>query len=184
MGTYSGESGRIRVGIWTEINRAFSPFNIDATQAAYAEYKEEKGDKAHFIDFVVAYGLVPKEHVEQWKTGANVFAPGTFDIVNEAVDRNLTTRYSRFKGGPAVPQGKRALPMLFERSFGDSESVSVKPTRHGMKISIVSIMAPTNNTYVRSEPGIMAASWGRGEKKPPTPKRPTPKRPTKKRRRS
>ncbi len=49
-------------------------------------------DSSWVLSIVVDYGLVPKEHVDQWKSGANVFAPGTFDIIHEAVERNLTTR--------------------------------------------------------------------------------------------
>lgn len=156
MGDLTGPTARNRVAMWMEINRAFSPFNIDKTKNAYKSYKKKAGEKAHFIDFAVVQGWVPKDMVKLWKSGANRFAPGTFDIVSEVVFRNLEGRYSTFQSGPKVPQGKRPLPMLFERTFGEEEFLTVRPTRHGLKVT----MCSTEKGYAKSEAFKMAERWG------------------------
>lgn len=156
MGDLTGPSARARVALWMEINRGFSPFNIDQTRKDYKSYKKEVGEKAHFIDFVVRQGWIPRAHVRLWKKGANKFAPGTFDAVSDVVFRNLEGKYSTFADGPKVPQGKRALPMLFERTFGDKESLTISPTRHGIKIT----MCSTEKGYPSSEAHKMARAWG------------------------
>ena len=156
MGDLTGPTARDRVAMWMEINRAFSPFNIDKTKVAYKSYKREAGEKAHFIDFAVNQRWVPRKLVKLWKTGANKFAPGTFDIVTDVVFRNLEGRYLTFQGGPKVPQGKRPLPMLFERTFGEEEFLTVRPTRHGLKVTICS----TEKGYTKSEAFKSAERWG------------------------
>ena len=158
-----------RLGLWAEINRAFSPFNIGATKAAYLEYRRTAA-RPHFVGFVLALGIFPREELDAvWQDGVELFPPGVFDVVDGIVERNLTGAYTQWTGEgdaiiPGIPQGEAPLPMTFERRFhplgdpgagGRDASVTVRWTPNGIKVVLWSEQVP----FDESEAGNEASRW-------------------------
>jgi len=131
-----------RTAIWARINNAFSALSIAETALKYKNYQGQPPKvPPNFVDFVVDAGIVPATDEKQWRLGLRNFAPGTFEIVSLAVDMNLgggKDMYTKIDGGVSLPQGDDPLPMLFVRSFGDKEFVTVQPTPIGIKVTLSS----------------------------------------------
>lgn len=145
-----------RPAMWASINHGFSAYNIKNTADRYVEYWKSAPDAANFVDFAMVAGFIPEHDHERWVEGVAHFAPGTFDVVSLAVDRNLrTSGHLTFGGKVKLPNGSMPLPMLFERTFEEDEAVVVRPTAHGIKI----VLASTRDGYLESEPYRQAAHW-------------------------